>query len=155
MISLALPPIFSTLQIPLLYTINITSLALGPSHPILRSSIHALFILLVLQSLYKPSTGVFGMRYAMECLVWSVTWVYFDWNVLCRPDAEGWEKISYAEEKGVKGGEKKDVGKLDVKEGFWNRMWWAIRLATTQRYVGWSQEVKNVRKEVDASYSRW
>ena len=86
--------------------------------------------------------------------------MYFDWNVLQGPDREGWEKISYdksEKEKGVNGvnGErKKGEGKMRER-GFKERLWWAVRLATTQRYVGWTQEVKNVPKEVGVDYSRW
>lgn len=83
--------------------------------------------------------------------------MYFDWNVLLGPDREGWEKISYDKsdgvKKGINGEEKKDGKKRE--RGFKERLWWAVRLATTQRYVGWTQEVKNVPKEVDADYSRW
>ena len=51
------------------------------------------------------------------------------------------------------------AGKLAVKNtapaGFRDRLWWAIRLACTTRYIGWSCEVKNVPVEVGESYPRW
>jgi hypothetical protein len=39
-------------------------------------------------------------------------------------------------------------------EGFGERLWWAVRLATTNRYVGWSCEAKNVPLEVGPEYPR-
>jgi hypothetical protein len=37
---------------------------------------------------------------------------------------------------------------------FLSRMWWALRLTTTPRYTGWSNQVKNVYMEVPADYPR-
>ena len=44
--------------------------------------------------------------------------------------------------------------KEKVPEGFLERFWWALRLATTNRYVGWSCEAKNVPLEVGFEYPR-
>ena len=51
-------------------------------------------------------------------------------------------------------GEKPTV-KNAAPQGFRSRLWWAIRIACTYRYTGWSCEVKNVPIEVSSSYPRW
>jgi hypothetical protein len=141
--SLALPKIFIECQIPLLYLNNIVGLALGPKNQLLRIGLTLPVCgLLAAQSLYRQSNGAWGMYYGAECMVLSVVWVYVDWNLLGSPDKEKWHKI-------------RDKSEDDrVPQGFWERAWWGVRLATGNRYVGWSNEVKNVPKEVDADYSR-
>jgi hypothetical protein len=167
-----LPKILIDLQIPLLYLTNILALAIGPRNQVLRYGITVpLFALLVGQSWFREWSGAWGMHYALECMVVSVVWIYFDWNVLGRPDREGWRKTQYGGE-GKKVGEKEnghvngngganghangqtEKEKHSVPQDFLKRAWWGTRLATGNRYVGWSQEVKNVPKEVAADYPR-
>lgn len=145
--ALQLPKPFIYLQIPLLYATDIFALALGPANRALQLGLTLpVFALLVIQSLYREWSGTWGIHYAIECMVLSVVWQYVDWVLLKSPDKEGWRKIEYG---------KKEENKVEkVPEEFWQRVWWGVRLATGNRYVGWSQEVKNVRKEVDADYSK-
>lgn len=49
----------------------------------------------------------------------------------------------------------KESLKRSAPTAFTSRLWWAVRLACTNRYTGWSCEVKNVPIEVDDSYPRW
>lgn len=91
-----------------------------------------------------------------------MTWV--DWVLLNSPDREGWVKLDVrkgAEKGGEGNGHVKSNGHAgglskgqNVPEGFWSRLWWATRLATTNRYTGWSCESKNVPVEVGPGYSR-
>ncbi|CAJ2511971.1 Uu.00g075960.m01.CDS01 [Anthostomella pinea] len=165
--SLELPSIFIDLQIPLLYLNNIFALAIGPQHQGLRVAVSLpVHILLIAQSLYRQWRGPWGDHYALNCVVCSCTFIYVDWVLLKSPDKEAWRKIQYggsgskAKGKGVGGvkGGVKEQGKgknaASVPQTFWGRVWWGLRLSTTARYVGWSCEVKNVPKEVDAGYSR-
>jgi hypothetical protein len=165
--SLRLPPIFTTLQIPLLYTNNILGLALGPQHHFLRVSITLpALILLASQGLYREKDSAYGMRYSLDCLVLSLSFTYLDWVVLGSPDREGWRKLSHRKDVGKGGGKergmgdgkvvvKKDLNYEVVPRAFWERVWWGLRLAAGNRYVGWSQQVKNVPVEVGPEYSRW
>lgn len=109
----------------------------------------------------------------MNCVVLSVVFTYVDWILLSSPDKEAWYKIRYygddkkagtvrdkADSKAVEndGAMKKGRKKEDVvgvpAAGFLSRLWWGVRLATTNRYVGWSCQVKNVPVEVDPGYPR-
>lgn len=161
-----LPPQIITLQIPLLYLINILALAAGPNHHVLRVSITLpLVILLITQSLYREWYAGWGNHYAINCTVWSVVFNYVDWVLLGNPDREGWYKIRYKND-GKSGDDDKDEKKADVSmktyedepggagRTFPSRIWWALRLATTNRYTGWSNQVKNVYMEVPADYPR-
>ncbi|KAH7398778.1 membrane bound O-acyl transferase family-domain-containing protein [Phaeosphaeria sp. MPI-PUGE-AT-0046c] len=146
-LSLELPQSLIAFQVPLLYLVNIFALALGPKHNVLRYGLTLpLFVLLVAQSLYRDWDGVFGMHYALGCMVLSVAFTYVEWNLLRIPDKEKWRKIRYVQGKE----EVEDV----VGDGFWERAWWGVRLAMGNRYVGWTQESKNVVKEVGPEYSR-
>ncbi|KAH3910271.1 hypothetical protein HBH56_149490 [Parastagonospora nodorum] len=156
MASLTLPKIFIDLQIPLMYLTNALALAIGPRHQVLRLGITLpLFSLLALQSLYRDWSGGWGLHYALEVNVCTQMFIYFDWNILGSPDRERWRKIRYdAEEPAVNGNghiKKKEDG---VPQSFLQRAWWALRLLTGNRYVGWTQEVKNVPKEVSPEYPR-
>jgi hypothetical protein len=165
--SLRLPPIFTTLQIPLLYTNNILGLALGPQHHFLRVSITLpVLILLASQGLYREEDSAYGMRYSVECLVLSLSFTYLDWVVLGSPDREEWRKLSYRKDVGKGGGKERgvedrkvvvreDLNYEDAPRTFWERVRWGVRLAAGVRYVGWSQQVKNVPVEVGPEYSRW
>jgi hypothetical protein len=167
--SLQLPPIFTTLQIPLIYLNNIVALAIGPKHQILRVGISLpILVVLIAQSLYREWHGTWGDHYAINCLVLCAAFVYVDWVLLCTPDKERWRKIRYTRRKdnekekvnGRVNGKANGVASQRVEEAdeypvtFWGRMWWATRLATTTRYVGWTSQAKNVRMEVDGSYPR-
>jgi hypothetical protein len=170
-----LPPQLITLQIPLLYLTNIIALAIGPKHQFLRVSISLpILVLLVAQSLYRQWDAGWGNHYAINCLVWSIVFIYVDWILLCSPDNEGWRKIRYQDpyEKSQAAVKKSDdfvaekismaemntisiwVSDDEGEEGFWERMWWGLRLVTTNRYTGWSQQVKNVPKRVEVGYPR-
>lgn len=178
--ALQLPPIFTTLQPALVLATNIVTLAVGPDHRVLQFafSVPVLFILAA-QSLYRDWDRGWGLHYGLNCFVVTslVTWV--DWIPLNSPYKERWMKLEQR-----KGAEKlvdekigstespafpKDDGdvirskssstdvskKRDVPASFLQRLWWAARLATTNRYVGWSCEVKNVPASVSPSYPRW
>jgi hypothetical protein len=146
MSSLVLPQSLIALQIPLLYLNNILGLAIGPTNQILRIGLTLpILIFLASQSLYREWSGEWGMHYALNCMVLTAIFTYVDWNLLSRPDTERWRKIQYKGEKPMS----------EVPIGFWERAWWAARLCTGNRYVGWTSQVKNVPVEVDAEYPRW
>lgn len=166
--SLQLPPVFTTLQIPLLLLTNILTLAIGPRHRVVQFafSVPVLFVL-VAQSLYREWTGGWGLHYGLNCFVMSMVMVWVDWVALNSPDREGWVKLQKRkasakdEEKPKTNGHVQSNGhagvsskKEEMQRGFWGRMWWATRLATTNRYTGWSCESKNVPVEVGPEYSR-
>lgn len=151
--SLALPPVFRDLQIPLIYVNNIIALAIGPKHRVVQLGVTLpVLLLLVSQSLYKPVEGEWGRRYAFESAILSLVAIYVDWILLASPDKERWRKTQY--DKGDKVANDQSKGEKEVPQTFWGRAWWGVRLATTNRYVGWSCQVKNVRMEVDPAYSR-
>ena len=153
MVALELPKFFIDLQIPLLYINNLVALAIGPRNHFLRIALTLpLLVLLLTQSLYRQWTGEWGIHYAINCLMLSTVFVYVDWILLDGPDKERWHKIRYDVKEKGRDEEKKKEG--EVPEGFLNRLWWGVRLATGNRYVGWSNQVKNVPVEVDADYSR-
>jgi hypothetical protein len=138
---MSLPQSFIALQIPLLYLTNILALAIGPTHQTLRIGLTLPFLLyLASQSLHREWTGEWGIHYALNCVVATALFTYVDWNLLSRPDVEGWRKI----------GEKEDV-----PTGFAERAWWGVRLSMGNRYVGWTSQVKNVPVEEGAEWSRW
>ncbi len=155
-----LPPQIITLQIPLLYLINILTLAAGPNHHVIRVLISLpLVVLLVAQSLYREWHEGWGNHYIINCTVWSVVFTYVDWILLRGPDKEGWYKIRYGQnDKDSKKDDEVQKGYEDIPGGagrtFPSRLWWALRLVTTNRYVGWSNQVKNVYMEVPANYPR-
>src|SRR5690242_7667616 len=94
MMSLQLPPIFTTLQVPLILLINILTLAIGPQHRVAQFafSVPVLF-LLVTQSLYREWTGGWGLHYGLNCFVMSAVITWADWVLLNSPDKEGWVKV--------------------------------------------------------------
>lgn len=170
---MALPthPLLVTLQIPLLYMTNCITLAVSPRRQVLRVGLSLpIVILLISQSLHRAWEGRWGNHYALNCVVFSIAFTYVDWILLASPDEEVWFKIRYG--KSVEGGERKQSvrakgngngnghpvtsskGNDRVPRIFWARLWWGMRLATTNRYVGWSCEVKNVRIEVNPEYPR-
>jgi hypothetical protein len=175
---LELPPQIITLQVPLLYLNNILALAIGPKHQTLRLAISLpILILLVTQSLYRQWDAGWGNHYAINCLVWSVVFMYVDWILLSSPDKEGWRKIQYSVPQGASHPSARafdDVvaGKITADEvverkmwykdtaggageTFWTRYWWGARLATTNRYTGWSQQVKNMpMSDISSNYPR-
>jgi hypothetical protein len=152
--SLLLPPIFSTLQIPLLYATNVLGLAIGPQHRVLQLGItFPAVILLVALSLYRKVDTTYGLRYTVGVTVVSLCFMYFDWVVLKSPDREKWRKIRYVKREGKDGGMKEELE--GETQGFGERLWWALRIASGNRYVGWTQQVKNLPPRVDADYPRW
>ena len=180
--SLQLPSIFDALQLPLLLLTNVLALTIGPRQRVLQLgfSIPA-WVLLASQSLYRDYSGAWGIHYAINCGVMSLMATYLDTVLLMSPDKEGWVKLrsrvetvkdnkDEAKKSGqavgsdgfprddgsvVKSKNKEVSGKSKAPIGSNDRLWWAIRLACTNRYTGWSCEVKNVPVEVDDSYPRW
>lgn len=178
--ALQLPPIFITLQPALILTTNVLTLAIGPQHRVLQFafSVPALFILAA-QSLYRDWDRGWGLHYGLNCFVMTslVTWV--DWILLNNPYKEQWVKLEQRKGAETLGKEtvratesaefpkddggvvrsksifKRDLGKLGMPETFPQRLWWAARLVTTNRYVSWSCEVKNVPGSVPHTYPRW
>lgn len=151
--SLLLPPIFSTLQVPLLYTTNILGLAIGPQHRILQLGLtFPPLVLLVAQSFYRKVDTTYGLRYSVGVLVVSLTFMYLDWVVLKSPDKEKWRKVKYVKGEDGKVREELEGGEM---RGFGERFWWAARIAMGPRYVGWSQQVRNAPARVEADYPRW
>ncbi|KAH8730509.1 membrane bound O-acyl transferase family-domain-containing protein [Phaeosphaeriaceae sp. PMI808] len=153
MISLELPKSLIDLQLPLLFANNIIALAIGPRNHVIRIGVTLpILIVLAIQSCYKQKGDMeWGNRYGLECLVLHQLFVYIDWNVLCNPDKEKWHKIQYS---APEPNSNSNTEKNTVPHEFLARTWWGIRLATGARYVGWSNQVKNVPVECDADYSR-
>ncbi|KAF3052258.1 hypothetical protein E8E11_011419 [Didymella keratinophila] len=180
--ALQLPPIFTTLQPPLILLTNILTLAIGPQHRFLQFafSVPVLFILAA-QSLYREWNHGWGLHYGLNCFVVTllVTWV--DWILLNSPYKEGWTK-----QKQRKGTERPGVEKIhtaaespelprndgavvqsaprnrsiqnpqtNAPPPFLHRLRWAACLATTTRYISWTSEVKNAPRSVSPTYPRW
>ena len=146
-----LPFIFQQLQAPLMFTTLIFAQGFKPG--IFRISLTLpIMILLWVQSLYRQEFKYYGEEYPMNVMACAVMFCYLDQIILANPDKEKWHKIQY--------GKKKQEGEKNVKtdivpQTYWERVWWAIKIATTTRYVGWSQQVKNVAMEVQSDYPRW
>jgi len=156
-----LPDIIITLQVPLLYLLNILTLATGPNHRLIRISITLpLLLLLAAQSLYREwGDAGWGYNFAINCGVCTRVFTYFDWILLGSPDKDGWYKLQYGKE--VNDKKNDDVKRMDYRDrpggagrSFWSRAWWALRLSTSNRYTGWSNQVKNVCMEVPDDYPR-
>ncbi|PSN63634.1 hypothetical protein BS50DRAFT_557722 [Corynespora cassiicola Philippines] len=142
-----LPTPLRTTYIPLLYLTNILALGFKPS--VLRTlTTLPLTLLFLSQAVYNPRTHL-ADDYPMNVLACAAVFTWVDWIALGSPDREGWTKLRYAEGDG-------EMGEVEKKvpQGFWVRVWWGVRLATTNRYVGWSQQVKNVPVDVGAQYPR-
>lgn len=178
--ALQLPPIFATLQPALILAANVFTLAIGPNHRVLQFafSIPVLSILAA-QSLYRDWDRGWGLHYGLNCFVVTslVTWI--DWILLNSPYKERWVKLEQhkgaarvkdggvapaespafpEDDSGVvrsKNSMGNPVEKRYVPASFLQRFWWSGRLATTNRYVGWSSEVKNVPASVPSTYPRW
>lgn len=88
----------------------------------------------------------------MNVMACAVMFCYLDQIILANPDKENWHKVQYGKESDKS---EKNDGKVDVPHTYWARVWWAIKIATSTRYVGWSQQVKNVAMEVSSDYPRW
>ncbi|EUC28107.1 hypothetical protein COCCADRAFT_110011 [Bipolaris zeicola 26-R-13] len=171
-VSLQLPPIFLYLQFPIMILNNAVALALRPERQFLCVSITLpILVVFAAQSLYRELDTSWGYKYGMETLTTCLVYHYIGWVLLGVPDKEGWYKIQYG--KGNEHEKKKDKmtnGKMNgngvpankkyqyVPGGagttFWSRLWWAMRLSCTNRYVGWSQQVKGVIMEVPSDYPR-
>jgi len=178
--ALQLPPIFTTLQPALILAANILTLAISPQHCILQFAFSVpVLYLLAAQSLYRDWDRGWGLHYGLNCFVMTslVTWV--DWILLNSPYKENWVKLEQRKGAETLGKEKvgltdsptflkddrdvirsksssrKNVPKQYVLASFSERLWWAARLGTTNRYVGWSCEVKNVPGSVPPTYPRW
>jgi hypothetical protein len=153
MLSLQLPQIFIDLQVPLLYLNNIIALAIGPQHRCIQLLLSfSALVLLFVQSLYREWDGGWGYHYGLNCSVMCLVFTWVDLILLENPDKQAWGKMKYLKQKdGTIVAEKEN----SPPQGFLNRAWWGVRLATTNRYVGWSQQVKGVRMEVGADYPRW
>ena len=95
--------------------------------------------------------------------------MYVDWVLLKSPDKEGWRKIRYEDshERPQAAVTKSDdfverrirpddigVRRTSSEDNFWSRIWWGMRLSTTSRYTGWTQQVKKVPMEVPPTYPR-
>ncbi|KAF2116638.1 membrane bound O-acyl transferase family-domain-containing protein [Lophiotrema nucula] len=146
-----LPPL-QKYQIPLLLLNNIFALSLKPG-PFRILFTLPILILLAWQSVLREYEQYFGDEYPLNVMVWTCIFTYLDWILLSSPDRERWHRIHYG--KTSDAGDKRD-GKNDiVPQSFFSRAWWALRLAIQTRHIGWSQQVKNVRMEVDADYPRW
>jgi hypothetical protein len=146
-----LPSIFQQLQAPLMFTTLIFTQGFKPS--IFRISLTLpVMILLWVQSLYRQEFMYYGEEYPMNVLACVVMFWYLDQIILANPDKEKWHKVQYGK---VKEESEKNVKNDDIPQTYWGRVWWAIRIATTMRYVGWSQQVKNVAMEVESDYPRW
>jgi hypothetical protein len=143
-----LPPEIRQLQIPLLYLTNIISLGFKPGFSRILLTL-PITLILISQSLFASNEIYYGDKYSFACLALSVSFVSVDWILLANPDKEHWRKRSSRKEvsKEVEGKEQKED--TSVPQSFLKRVWWGIRLAPTTRYVGWSQEVKNVPVESD------
>lgn len=170
--SFQFPPQLIALQVPLLVLNNVVTLAVGPRYQLLRVFVSApLLALLVAQSLYVVWDGGWGHQYALNVMVCGMVFQYIDWILLQNPDKEGWYKIQYENEEvgkktdegGVENSKRNGNGVVQKRLGylpcgagtsFWSRFWWAIRLSFTNRYVGWSNQVKNVNMEVPPTYPR-
>ena len=153
MSALQLPQIFIDLQVPLICLNSIIALAIGPQHRSIQVLLSfPILVLLTAQSLYREWDGGWGYHYGINCSVMCLIFTWIDWILLGSPDKQAWGKIKYLNQKDGTVVEKKEDS---PPRGFLNRAWWAARLATTNRYVGWSQQVKNVRMEVGADYPRW
>lgn len=178
--ALQLPPVFTTLQPALVIATNVFTLAIGPRHRVLQFafSVPVLFILIA-QSLYRDWDRGWGLHYGLNCFVATSLFAWVDWILLNSPYKERWMKLERRKDVGRMRDEKNHPAEGDTfpkhdgdvvrsKRGsaddsqpftlpgsFWKRLWWAMRLATTNRYVGWSCEVKNVPASVRPTYPRW
>ncbi|KAF2190399.1 hypothetical protein K469DRAFT_623462 [Zopfia rhizophila CBS 207.26] len=143
------PTFIQQFQIPLLYLSNIVGLGMQPGLARVIATLPTL-VFLVAQSAIRKDSQYFGDEYSMNCLVTAMVFVYVDWILLASPDKERWHKIRYD-------GKQNTVSrKIDaVPSSFLQRVWWGICLATTNRYMGWSNQIKNVPVEVPADYPRW
>lgn len=173
-VSLRLPPIFQRFQAPFLILNNIVALALGPQRHFSRVFLTLpLLILLVAQSPYQEWEKGWGYKYGAEVFTMTMILQYVDWILLQSPDKEGWYKIQYGkshEQEEVKAkasnGKPNGTGHAAIPSKryqrepggagttFWSRVWWGLRLSFTSRYVGWSQQVKNINMEVPSDYPR-
>ncbi|USP80666.1 uncharacterized protein yc1106_07940 [Curvularia clavata] len=169
-VSLQLPPIFQRFQAIFLILNNVVALALGPQRQFLRVFLTLpLLILLVAQSFYQEWDKGWGYKYGLEVFTMTMILQYVDWILLQSPDKEGWYKIQYGKEEDkakASNGKPNGTGNATMPSKryerepggagttFWSRMWWGIRLSFTNRYVGWSQQVKNVNMEVPPDYPR-
>jgi hypothetical protein len=156
MASFKLPKPLIEAQLPLIYANLIVALGLGPQHQFIRVCITLpILILLVCQSLYKEQDGPWGESLSNNSVVMFTVFIYIDWILMKSPDHEQWHKLPDPNTRanGVPNGIQKDQ-KHVVPQGFLQRVWLGLRLATTWRYIGWSCQVKNVPVEVGAGYPR-
>jgi hypothetical protein len=165
MASFKLPKPLIEAQLPLIHATLIVALGLGPQHQFVRVCITLpILILLVCQSLYKEQDGPWGESFSNNSVVVFTVFIYIDWILMKSPDLEQWHKLPDASAKAngvvpngklnaVPDGIQKDQ-KHVVPQGFLQRVWWGLRLATTWRYIGWSCQVKNVPVEVGPAYPR-
>ncbi|KAF2787150.1 hypothetical protein K505DRAFT_329868 [Melanomma pulvis-pyrius CBS 109.77] len=146
-----LPPVFQQLQLPLLALNLIFATGFKPGFLRILLTFPTL-ILLFTQSIYRKEFMYYGVAYPMNVAACCFLFSYLDQILLASPDKERWHKIQYD----GKGKVDDNNGKIDaVPSTFLGRIWWGIRISTTTRFTGWSQQVKNVQMEVPANYPRW
>ncbi|KAF2872957.1 membrane bound O-acyl transferase family-domain-containing protein [Massariosphaeria phaeospora] len=156
---IVLPAAIQQFQVPLIVLNNILALGLKPGITRIVLTLPTL-VILVLQSYYKREPGYFNDEYPTNCMIMALAFMYVNWILLATPDRKRWHKIRYGKD-GKQDGSISDrsndskVQYDDVPQSFWERVWWGARLATSNRYVGWSQQAKNVRMEVSSDYPRW
>ncbi|KAJ8106496.1 hypothetical protein OPT61_g9497 [Boeremia exigua] len=111
--ALQLPPVFTTLQVPLIMLTNITALAIGPRHRVLQFAFSVpVLIVLVAQSLYREWDGGWGLHYGLNCFVMSLVMDWVDWVLLNSPYREGWTKLEVR-----KGAVKEEGGVVRKEQG--------------------------------------
>ncbi|KAH6618760.1 membrane bound O-acyl transferase family-domain-containing protein [Boeremia exigua] len=153
--SLQLPPIFATLQVPLILLTNIATLAIGPRHRVLQFAFSVPVLgVLVAQSVYREWDRGWGLQYGLNCFVMSAVMTWVDWVLLDSPDRERWVRVKSNGQVESNGHAVISSKMASAPTGFWSRLWWAAQLSTTNRYTGWSCESKNVPVEVGPEYPR-
>jgi len=146
-----LPIIFRQLQWPLMFFVHFVAMGFRPGFFRIFLTLPPL-LLLWYQSLYRKEFMYYGDQYPINVGVTMALFNYLDQVILANPDREGWHRISASVKKKDDG---KDGGENKIPQTYLKRVWWCMRYFTTTRFVGWSQQVKNVPIELPADYPRW
>lgn len=136
-------------QIYLAFALNVLGLTLRPGFLRILLTVPPLGYL-VLVSYWRERGLYFGDEYMVNMLLLTLILTHIDWVILANPDREKWRRL------------RKNVNNLGFEEKvpeppqkLLARAWWAIRLRSCLRYIGWSPQVHNSPPAVETGYPRW
>ena len=142
-----LEPLRAPVLLALVLAVNITALLLPPG----KTRIFLFLPPLLLLAAQGPSlsTGTRFNDYSLGCNLVTLTLTFVDRVILSHAEQDFYSISD--------GATRDDAGKPKPHDfgGWRDKLWWSSTLAIGQRGIGWSYQVKGLRRGVSRSYPRW